>query len=547
MDEKHAYGQNKEKLPALDKDYMPAHIQGRRFEVLDDPAKTVDQKGLDLGGYIRISTRKDSQKTSIENQKKHLKEWANLEGHNIYRFFTDVKSGKFLYLRNEIQDMIEDLKKGKIRGVVSKEIARTSRDIMDVLELKRKIVSCGGFFKAIKENYDSRTDDDEFLLVIYGALAQKEQKTTASRVKITQLIKAKEGKTNVPGPAYGYMLSEDRQYLVKNPETAPIYRFIIERFLERWGQLKIARHLNKNGIPSRRGCKWGTSTIKVILTNPVYLGITIYNASTLIRDAEGRQKRVLRPREEWIIRYNTHEPLITEEEFKRIQAIIQERKENDCKEWSCERKYLGSRLLRCAVCKGKIYGSRFMSKKEGAGYFYRYICRGVNGKCGPKMKYWDMEKVDWNIRELFRILFYDREKLFEYIQKEPGLFNDDLPDLLRERDDLTNKAAHIERAMKKQQMAFENDAITLDEYKLRVAELRAEKNEAMAKINKLDSKLLRRDSVMDRLKNVLNRVADKIGQIHELQKEEVVEYIDAVFESIYIGEDGNIADVDFRM
>jgi len=77
MDEKHAYGQNKEKLPALDKDYMPAHLQGRRLEVLDDPAKTVDQKGLDLGGYIRISTRKDSQKTSIENQKKHLKESEN--------------------------------------------------------------------------------------------------------------------------------------------------------------------------------------------------------------------------------------------------------------------------------------------------------------------------------------------------------------------------------------------------------------------------------------------------------------------------------------
>lgn len=91
-------------------------------------------------GYIRISTRKDSQKTSIENQKKYLKEWADLEGHSIYRFYIDVKSGKFLYLRNEVQEMIQDLKNGKIRGVVSKEIARTSRDIMDVLELKRKIV-----------------------------------------------------------------------------------------------------------------------------------------------------------------------------------------------------------------------------------------------------------------------------------------------------------------------------------------------------------------------------------------------------------------------
>lgn len=531
----------------MDENYVPAHIQGRRLEVLDDPAKTIDQKGLDLGGYIRISTKKDSQKSSIENQKKFLQQWASLDGYNLVRFYTDVKTGKYLYLRNDILEMIEDLKKGKIRGVVSKEIARTSRDIMDILELKRKIVSLGGFFKAIKENYDSRTDDDEFLLILYGALAQKEQKTTASRVKITQLIKAKEGRTNVAHPAFGYMLSEDRQHLVKNPETAHIYRFMVEKFLDGWGQLKIARHLNQNGIPSKRGCKWGTSSVKIILTNPVYLGITFYNTTTLVRDGEGRQKRVLRPREEWIIRYNTHEALVTEEEYKKVQSIIQERRENDCKEWSCERKYLGSRLLRCAVCGGKIYGSRFLSKKEGGGYFYRYICRGVSGNCAPKMKYWDMEKVDWNIRELFRVLFSDKEKLYDCIQNEPGLLIDDMPDLLKERDTLMDKVSQIDRALKKQQLAFENDALTLNEYKFRMAELRAEKSEALAKINKLGSKLLRHDSVMDRLKNVLNHVTNKIDRIHDLPKEEVAEYIDTVFESLYLDEEGNFVNVEFRL
>ncbi|BAF58362.1 site-specific recombinases [Pelotomaculum thermopropionicum SI] len=530
----------------MDEEYMPAHIQGRKLDVLDDPSKTIDQKGIDVGGYIRISTKKDSQKTSIENQEKLLKQWADVNGYNLYRCYTDVKTGKYMYLRNEVQQMLEDLKEGKIRGVVSKEIARTSRDIMDVLDLKRKIVSLGGFFKAIKENYDSRTDDDEFLLVLYGALAQKEQKTTASRVKVTQLIKAKEGKTNVPLPAFGYMLSEDRQRLVRNPETYPHYRFMVERFINGWGQLKIAKYLNKNGILSRRGCKWSTSAIKTILTNPVYLGVTIYNTTTLIRDHEGKQKRVMRPRDEWIIRYNTHEPLITEEEFKKIQAILQERSEKDCKEWTCERKYLGSTLLRCAVCGGKIYGSRFMSKKKGAGYFYRYICRGVNGNCNSPAKYWDMEKVDWNIRELFRTLFGDKEKLFDYIQKEPGILNEDTSEFLKERDALINKVVHIDRAMKKQQSAFENDAITMDEYKTRLAELRAEKNEALARIGKLDAKLLRHDSVMDRLKKVLNRVSDKIERIHELPTEEVAEYLDAVFESLYLGEDGTIVDVEFK-
>lgn len=530
----------------MDEELLPAHIQGRRFDILENPAKTIDQKDLDIGGYIRISTKKDSQKTSIENQKKFLQQWADLERYNLVRFYIDIKTGKFLYHRSEIKEMLDDVKNGRIRGTVSKEISRTSRDIYDILDLKRKIVLGGGFFRSIKENYDSRTDDDEFFLILHGALAQKEQKTTANRVKITQMIKAKEGKTNVAHPAYGYMLSEDKQHLIKNPETAPIYGFIIQRFLEGWGQLKIAKHLNKEGIPGKRGGRWCTSSVKVILTNPVYLGITIYNATTLIRDSDGKQKRVLRPREEWVVRHNTHEPLISEEEFRMIQAITQKRRESDCKEWSCERKYIGSRLLRCATCGEKIFGTRFMSKKNGAGYFYRYICRGLNGKCGPKMRYWKMEKVDWNIRELFRTLFGNKEKLMEIIQKEPGTYNDDLPDLLHERNEVTGKISHIEQAIKKQQMAFENDALTFDEYKIRMEELRKEKGEATKKLYKLDQNLLRHDSALDRLMGVFNRVADKIDRFHELPNEEVSEYLDAVFESIFLGEDGSIVDVEFN-
>jgi DNA invertase Pin-like site-specific DNA recombinase len=533
-------------------EFLPAHIQGRRFEVLKDPAKTIDQKGLDIGGYIRISTKKDSQKTSIENQKKFLQQWADLEGYNLVRFYIDVKTGKFMYQRSEVNEMMDDVKNAKIRGIVSKEISRTSRDISDILELKRKIVIGGGFFRTIKENYDSRTDDDEFFLILHGALAQKEQKTTANRVKITQMIKAKEGKTNVAHPAYGYMLSEDKQHLVKNPTTAPTHRFIVEKYLGGWGHLKIAKYLNNNKIPSKRGGRWCSNSVRVVLNNPVYLGITIYNTTTLIRGLDGKQKRVLRPQEDWVIRHNTHEPLISEEEFKAIQGISQKRRENDCKEWSCERKYIGSTLLRCSVCGGKIYGTRFMSEKKGAGYhyrngyYYRYICRGLNGKCTPKMKYWKMEIVDRNIRELFRILFGDKERLLNIIQKEPGIISNDAPNLIKERDEVHNKLKRIEQAIKKQQIAFENEVINLGEYKNRMEELRKEKNAELTKLSKLDYKLSRHDSTMDRLMSVFNRVADKIDRFHELPKEEVVEYLDTVFERIYLGEDGSIVDVQFR-
>ena len=178
----------------MDNNLIPPQILGLNLKTLSDLSETVNQEGVPLGGYIRISTKKESQKTSIENQKKYLKEWTEINKYNLVEYYLDVKTGKYLYARNDMKKMLQDLKEGTIKGIVSKEIARTSRDVTDIIDIKRRIVNCGGFFIAIKENYDSRTDDDEFLLILHGAISQKESRTTASRLKLS-MIKANRRKT----------------------------------------------------------------------------------------------------------------------------------------------------------------------------------------------------------------------------------------------------------------------------------------------------------------------------------------------------------------
>lgn len=529
---------------------LPAHLVGRRLEVLDDPKSTFEQKGVNIGGYIRISTKKDGQLSSIENQKKLLSQWAEVNNYNFVKFYIDVKSGEYACTRDDLNQLREDIRKGKIKGVVTKEISRTSRDIMDILELKREIACHGGFFVSIKENYDSRTDDDEFLLVLHAALAQKERKTTASRVKVTQIIKAKEGKTNVPQPAYGYMLSEDRQHLVVNPETAPVYRFIVERFLEGWGQAKIAKYLNTRGVPSKRGAKWCTNAIKAILTNPVYLGVTIYNATTLRRDPSGKQKRVVRPRQEWIVREHTHQPLITVEEFERIQHIIRCRQEKGAKEWTCDRKYLGSSILRCQECRGKIYGARYPKKVRGkkakGEYIYLYRCAGTNGRCSPPMKYWNMKRVDRIIMDLFRDIFADREKLMNTVREQADVLDRDGETLLAEREEVRRRLEHLEGALKKQQLAYEEDAITLEEYRQRAAELREEKHRLLEKLEGLNDRLARVGTAVDKLNALCAGISQKLDAVHDMSLSEKIAYVSAAFEAIYLRSDYTVADVVFK-
>lgn len=522
-----------------DRKFVPPLVSGNRLELLRDQRSTLNETNLTVGGYIRISTAKDSQKTSIENQKKYLSEWASINGYHIHRFYIDVKSGAYSYLRNDMLQMREDINNGLIKGIVSKEISRTSRDIMDILELKRSLADKGAFFISIKETYDSRTDDDEFLLVIHAGLAQKERKTTSSRVKITQMIKAREGKTNVAAPAYGYRLSEDRQHLEVNPETAPIYKFIVEKYLEGWGHLKIVKYLNSHNIPSKRGGTWGTNSIRTILTNPVYLGTTIYNVTTLVRDRAGRAKRVVRPEEDWIIRENTHEPLITQEDFDKSQRMAQIKKEKDVKQWSSTKKYLLSGLLYCDVCKCKIYGSKVPSKSKSKEktHYYCYVDQNRLGICDTKTKYWNMQKVDDLVMEEIKNFFKDKSLIEERIRTKQYLYNKNMVSERKEHEKLLAQLDRVNNAIRKQQEAYENDAISIEEYKLRMSELRDQKNADTEKLEVLNRKLNKVDSIEERFKAIKDKVITIIENIGKLEYSLKEALIKKIIKRIYIRAD----------
>lgn len=531
-------------------DYLPPLVKGNRLEEFSDVKKTLDETGLSIGGYIRISTKKDSQKTSIDNQKKYINEWARINGYDIVDFYTDVKTGAYSYLRNEMTRLKNDITMGKIKGIASKEISRTSRDILDIIELKRSLVSQGAFFISIKEGYDSRTDDDEFLLVIHAGLAQKERKVTSSRVKITQMIKANEGKTNVAKPAFGYKLSEDGQHLVLNPDTAEIYKLIVDKFIGGWGRLKICKYLNSLGIrTSSGGNNWTTNSILNILSNPVYLGINMYNVTLTVRDSAGKAKRMVRPRDQWIVRENTHPPLISKDRFDRIQQIIQDRKEKDNKEWSCTKKYLLSGLLYCSSCGNKLFGGKIpKNKSKGKSinditdddYYFYYFDKKITGTCKNKNSNYRMEIVDDMVMNAIKELFTSNDIIDERIRQKQYIYDLRLEKDKKDREIVKDKLDNTNFAVKKQQLAFEADAITLEEYRIRLNELRNQKSKLEKKLLLLDQKLKKVDNLEDRYFEIEEKVKGLIHNINNLNYELKDEIVRKIIKKIIIGDDYNL-------
>lgn len=532
-------------------DYLPPLVKGNRLVEFNDVKNTLNETGLDIGGYIRISTKKDSQKTSIDNQKKYISEWAKINGYNIVDFYTDVKTGAYSYLRNEMTRLKNDISSGRIKGIVSKEISRTSRDILDIIELKRSLVAQGAFFISIKEGYDSRTDDDEFLLVIHAGLAQKERKTTSSRVKITQLIKANEGKTNVAKPAFGYKLSEDGQHLVVNHETAEIYKLIVDKFLEGWGRLKICKYLNSQRVKtSRGGNNWTTNSITTILTNPVYLGINMYNVTLTVRDSTGKAKRMVRPQEQWVVRENTHPALISKDRFDRIQQIVQDRKEKDNKEWSCTKKYLLSGLLYCSSCGSKLFGGKIPKNYAKAkpkadrtddDYYFYYFDKKITGTCSNKVSNYTMGIVDDKVMESIKGLFTNNDIIDDRIKQKQYIYDLKLEKEKKERETVKDKLESTNSAVKKQQVAFETDAITLEEYKVRLYELRAQKSKLEKRLLELDQKLQKIDNLEDRYFQIKEKVKGFIHNINNLNYELKEEIIRKIIRKIIISDDYSLS------
>ncbi|EPR10245.1 recombinase family protein [Ruminiclostridium papyrosolvens] len=520
-------------------EYIPPLVIANKFEQYNDIRNSIGEVGLEVGGYIRISTKKDSQITSIENQKKYIAEWASVNGYKIVDFYIDMKTGAYSYLRQEMVRMKNDISSGKIKGIVSKEISRTSRDILDIIELKRSLANQGAFFISIKEGYDSRTDDDEFLLIIHAGLAQKERKVTGSRVKITQMIKAREGKTNVPTPAFGYMLSPDGQHLVINPLTAEIYRLIVDKFLEGWGRLKICKYLNSQGIRTNRGnANWSTNSIYAILTNPVYLGITMYNITLTVRDDTGKAKRMVRPREQWIVRENTHQPLITKEKFDRILQFIQDKKQKELKEWSCTKKYLLSGLVYCGSCGSKLYGGRFpkketklknKSERTQEDYYYYYFDRKTSGVCGNSKANYHMDIIEKKVIETVKDILLSYDKLDEKINKKQFLYDTGFTREKMEHQRLQDKLQVVANAMRREQTAYEEEVITIEEYKTRLDELRRQKLSLESKLERINLTPVESSSL-----ELINKVKEIIVNLHNTEPEFQYEIIRKLINKIYI-------------
>ena len=278
---------------------------------------------MNIAAYCRVSTDKEDQLNSLETQKEFFLEYTKRTGDNLIKLYADEGiSGTKIKNRKEFQRMLADAEKGLFDMVVVKDISRFARNTVDLLQSVRKLKALGIETQFLTANMTSM-GNSEFVLTIFGALAQEESANTSKRIKFGKKMNAEKGR--VPNIVYGYDKTiGDYFNLSINEQEASVIRQMYKWYTEEgFGGAKIANMLNERGIKTKRGNNWSQNSICRILTNEIYTGKIINGKEEIADFLTGQRKE--KDESEWLVTVHPELRIIDDETFDQAQEILKGR------------------------------------------------------------------------------------------------------------------------------------------------------------------------------------------------------------------------------
>jgi site-specific DNA recombinase len=316
-------------------------------------------EGLDLWMYLRKS-RKDIEEERkaieegkpydvLEKHRKRLLEVARTEKHNIIDILPEVASSEFISERPEIQKILREIEAGHGDGILVMDVDRIGRgDMVDQGIIYRIFQQAEKIIVTPSDVIDPSEEGQELNYSVRAMVAREELNKTKKRFWNGRQSSAKEGKSISNRPPFGYLRDDDLK-LYPDPETSWVVVKIFEMLEDGYGRQQVADYVdNLPGIEPAYTDHWGASTIKSILQNEVYLGHLIWGRQKNIK-VNGKYRIKKLPREQWTIKKNAHEAIISQELFDAAnEASTQRYKTPMSDDTSLKNPFAG--ILFCANC-----------------------------------------------------------------------------------------------------------------------------------------------------------------------------------------------------
>ena len=374
--------------------------KSRKDAAIEPIVEAAPQQIFPTAIYARLSVENSGKSEKVDvitNQieicKSHIADRPYL---SLVDTYIDNGRTGTVFDRPEFNRLMTDIKSGRIKCLVVRDLSRFGRDYIETgTYLERIFPQIGLRFIAIKENYDNLDTDgsSESLIIplqnMINALYSKDISRKVSTALKAQMEQGTFQKRNLP---YGYRWNAERSNMVIDEETARYVRLMFKWKIEGWSIPTILDELDRLGAPNTElrkrqngtrtgdGCSckgWYSSTLYGILTNPHYVGDTVLGRS-MKAIYKGLPKQNVKDKDEWIVFPNTHEAIISREVFQKVQDIMnaasetRQTKMQKSEEIRATLINLFDGKIVCADCGKRMYFHRKRIDKDKRGRWYAF-------------------------------------------------------------------------------------------------------------------------------------------------------------------------------
>ncbi|MBM3501584.1 MAG: recombinase family protein, partial [Armatimonadetes bacterium] len=282
--------------------------------------------------YCHVSTEEQSQDDhySLALQEERCRDYAKAKSWRITKVRKDVGSGRNGD-RPGFQELLQDVSAGAIDVVIVYRLDRLSRNVRDVYDFLERTRQADVGFVSTSEAFDTTTAMGRAMLGVAAVFSQLTREVIGENTRDGMAKRARSGKyTGSAGnPPYGHSYSTAEGKLLVEPAEAGVVRQVFDLYGHRkWGYMKIAQHLNQEGIPPRmEGAQWSPRRVAAMLRSPVYVGKLPYRGKVY----DGEQ-----------------EPIIDQSLFDEVQVLLASRRQLPPR--SQQSQHLLSGIARCGQC-----------------------------------------------------------------------------------------------------------------------------------------------------------------------------------------------------
>lgn len=488
---------------------------------------------MNIAAYCRVSTDKEDQINSLEAQKEFFSEYTKRTGDNLIQLYADEGiSGTKVKNRKEFLHMMADAERGVFDMLVVKDISRFARNTVDLLQNIRKLKALGIETQFLTANMTS-IGNSEFVLTIFGALAQEESANTSKRVKFGKKINAQKGR--VPNIVYGYdKTCGDYFNLSINEAEAKVVRQIFQWYIkEGYGAARISIMLNEQGLKTKRNCQWSQNAICRILTNELYTGKIINGKQEVSDFLTGQRKD--KGEDEWIVVDRQDLRIIEPEVFEEAQEVLRSRgKAFHISHERQSNKYLFSTLIRCKEC-GWSFRRIVRTYKNT---YVRWACSGHNGRgadsCPNAVTIEEEELIDV-LQEYFANILKQKKKVIKYVVDEFQRAYKAKDENIAYEKELNAQLGKLKKSREKYMDMYTDDLITREELNEKIGGMRQEIEQLENELKMVSYHMTKGEQLENVLNNTFRRIED-IADVREMTNVQLKKLV----QKIEVDKEGNV-------